>query len=567
MPYGDDVLAGTSMSTTNGVQASGELAEADGGGWGDGMAEAEAEAEADYGVAHEQQQAGGEEGRGATACRWQRTVLARSLAQPSRSFRSHERASERPRALGVECSSKGHLLTAHGMIKGQSLCHVLSRHLGQEMFVHPCRSESAKARRGITGAQNTQRRITCTSRSIAGIDPGPSQPFPFPFEAQRKARARSPRDTTPSLLPPPPPNAAAAACSPTDFASAAQHAPLSSAASHNAPARVMSNPNVDHHFEGDSKLLNATFNPRAEVRSALLALQKELARIEGQPVQVTAEIKFNVSGLNAKEHVYSVNVTDAHFDAAVFARNKASARRSGNASASSPGNPTSLRSALEAEDGAESRPLKRVRTDGDDAALSATLRNGTLSEEATSQKVDEVLNIIKGWRDEWKAQGGWLFDTLNTVNKGEKDIQNAIEKKLETVQDVLGQSINSATASTMSELSNITKLLPWLEHCRKTNADKVQAREEKWRSSSASFHDQARREREEAEKRFEEKLEAQRRLLIKVAEANGIDIDEDDQRSDVSLGEQLTAELNSEALRAERDSRNLASHAHITIDD
>ncbi|KAF7191591.1 hypothetical protein HII31_07093 [Pseudocercospora fuligena] len=329
----------------------------------------------------------------------------------------------------------------------------------------------------------------------------------------------------------------------------------------------MASPNVDHHFEGDSKLLNATFNPRAEVRNALIALQKELSRIEGQPVQVTAEIKFNVSGPNAKEHIYSVNVTDAQFDAALFARTRTPAKRPGNGSAGSPGNSTSLRRALEGEDGADSRPLKRVRTDGDDGAPSANGRNGSLSEDPTTQKVDEVLTIVKGWRDEWKAQGGWLFDTLNTVNKGEKDLETAIEKKLDTVQDVLGQSINSATASTMSELSNITKLLPWLEHCRKTNADKVQAREEKWRSSSASFHDQARREREEAEKRFEEKLEAQRRLLIKVAEANGVDIEEEDRGSEVSLGEQLTAELNSEAVRAERDSRNLTTHAHITIDD
>lgn len=330
----------------------------------------------------------------------------------------------------------------------------------------------------------------------------------------------------------------------------------------------MATPNVDHHFEGDSKLLNATLNRRAEIRTALTALQKELSRIEGQSVQVCAEIKFNVSGPVSVQHIYSVNVTDPAFDAALFARTRAPAKRSGSASANSPNfaTPIASRRPNEAEDVTE-RPFKRVRTDSDDALVTSNGRNPRLSEHGAMQKLDELATEIKGWREEWKAQGGWLFDTLNAVTKNGKETRSAVEKKLENVQDVLGLSINSATSSTMTELMNITKLLPWLEHCRKTNADEVQKREEKWRSSSATFHDQSRRERGEAEKRLEDKLESQRQLLIKIAEANGIDIDEDEKQSEASLGEQLTAELNSEALRAERDNRNTLTPAHITIDD
>ena len=126
----------------------------------------------------------------------------------------------------------------------------------------------------------------------------------------------------------------------------------------------------------------------------------------------------------------------------------------------------------------------------------------------------------------------------------------------------------------MSELANIAKLIPWLEHCRKTSADKVQAREERWRSSSATFHDQTRREREAAEKRLEKKLDEQKELLLKLARANDIYPDdggdtlaESPRRSrEESLGAQLTAELNMEAEKG-NTSRSDAEHETINIDD
>ncbi|KAK3671439.1 hypothetical protein LTR78_008717 [Recurvomyces mirabilis] len=107
----------------------------------------------------------------------------------------------------------------------------------------------------------------------------------------------------------------------------------------------------------------------------------------------------------------------------------------------------------------------------------------------------------------------------------------------------------------MAELANISKLVPWLEHCRKSAADKTQAREEKWRTSSATFHDHARKDRETAEKKLEDELQKQRALLVKIAEASGVDVDEDDDKSqgmrEASLGAQLSAELDMEARRAE----------------
>lgn len=336
---------------------------------------------------------------------------------------------------------------------------------------------------------------------------------------------------------------------------------------------------LSHHWQGDMKLLHDTSSRRKELRKALELLQKELQIISGCPTQVHAEIKLNVqSSVNPRENCYTVSATGTGFDADLFERTRTIARAHSNAgAASSPlaNNRTEMpssRRSLEDDEFiiVEDRPTKRFRAeDGENSAPYARSRNaGSLSEDTTTvQRVSEVLSFIKDWHGEWTRQGGWLFDTLNSASKANAGTQLAIDSKLDAVQDVLGQSINAASATAMSELGNISKLVPWLEHCRKTNADKVQAREEKWRSSSATFHDQNRRDREAAERQIKEQLEAQRYLLVKLAEANGIDVDEEEKLSEASLGAQLRSELNLEASRHEDDSRRNSRQEPLRIDD
>ncbi|KAM3421952.1 hypothetical protein BST61_g2329 [Cercospora zeina] len=333
----------------------------------------------------------------------------------------------------------------------------------------------------------------------------------------------------------------------------------------------MAAPSVEHHFHGDGRLLTATSDRRSDIRRALVSLHQELQGLEGHPVQITSSITFNVLGPAPKEHVYTINVTDAAFNADYFARTKTPAERLAGGSAASPtptnhvnGRRASLASSargVNADDESDGRPTKRARTEGDDR------RTGSISDLSTVQRVEELSNFVKTWHEEWKGQGGWLFDALNAVAKTQKAHQDHLNMKLDTMQDILGQSINSATATQMGEMASIAKLIPWLEQCRKTSADKVQAREEKWRSSSATFHDQNRREREVAEASIEKRLDSHRHLLLKIAESNGVDVDageeDDEKHSEASLGAQLTAELNSEAQRAEANPRDSST---ITLD-
>ncbi|KAK4549188.1 hypothetical protein LTR36_007646 [Oleoguttula mirabilis] len=364
-------------------------------------------------------------------------------------------------------------------------------------------------------------------------------------------------------------------------------------------------PKVQHSFDGDVKILNGTLDSRMEIRKALQNLQQILQRSETYAVQVVADVKLRISGPDAKEHTYTVIINDDSWDDEAFARKvPASTRKDGSGTAArtvagaagslvaaqvngqrrSPVRSESRVIADDDDDVVEVRPSKKARMDADDSAMYTsrsqdTDTDGLLREMLALLKQrssNDPLEFIKQWHTEWVKQGGWLFDTLNKAEKAtkdSKDSQVALHARVGAAQDVLGQSLNAASASTMAELGNISKLIPWLEHCRKTSDDKVQAREEKWRSSSATFHDQSRHDREAAEKKLELELQKHRALLVKLAEFNGVDIEEeeelggkDEERDrEVSLGAQLTAELNMEASRAVNSSKTLEERPRETI--
>lgn len=307
-------------------------------------------------------------------------------------------------------------------------------------------------------------------------------------------------------------------------------------------------PHVEHSFDGDVRILNATFDRRLEIRKALTALAQELQRVEGQPVQIKADIQLNISSATPTQHIYAVNVTDPGFDEEALSRQSPSRESrvhhaptqkahtsaetyNNGARRPSLGRPMSSTSGLNQEhhhrgdDPIDVRPCKRPRSDlVNTSDLANTL---DLSTTSTATKLDELLTYIKAWHNEWTSQGGWLFDTLTKTQPSLlSEHQLQLERKMDVVQDVLGQSLNSASAAAMAELDNISKLVPWLEHCRKASADKIQAREEKWRTSSANFHDEARRDREKAESRLQGVVAEHGALLAKIARAVGVRVDE-----------------------------------------
>jgi hypothetical protein len=303
------------------------------------------------------------------------------------------------------------------------------------------------------------------------------------------------------------------------------------------------------------------------IQSALAAFQAELQRIENHPVSVQADIHSNIFGPTTKKLSVSINLGT---DKSVETKWSETTTTKENANPPPPdqgGRHPSVASAHTDESRErprDLRPNKRARTDREGSGPLQNPNNGSAAEAASLRDTTDVLTYLKVWHEESRRQGGWLFDTLNAIVRAQKDDTRSIERNVAEAQHVLGQSINSAFMSQMTELANIAKLLPWLEQCRKTDADNVRIREERWRTSSATFQDQSRHAREQAEARLESKLEWQRKLLVKLAEANGVDLseDEDDEkRSEASLGEQLAAQL------AKGDERATRGKADASKDD
>lgn len=327
---------------------------------------------------------------------------------------------------------------------------------------------------------------------------------------------------------------------------------------------------VQHRFEGDGAVLNSTADARAALRKALSTFQQSLQALGNSPVQISADIKVRVAGADAKQHTYTVTVTSKDFDAEAFARQvpSAPAVQASNPKVRNvtPGTSTTAngqhpsythapprresRKPDADDDTVEIRPFKQPRINQSGSPAQGQGKGSSESRE------DEMYQLLKSWNAEWKHQGGWLFDNITKLTAAATNTPASMEQKMTAVQDVLGNSINSANLSVMNELANMSKLIPWLETCRKTSTDSMNARSEKWRTSSATFHDQARREREAAEQRIERKLEEQRYLLLKLAKASGLDADKVNEpiviaSREQSLGAQLTAELNMEAERGQ----------------
>lgn len=326
---------------------------------------------------------------------------------------------------------------------------------------------------------------------------------------------------------------------------------------------------LQHSFEGDSRIQDGTLEARAEIRNALSNLHHALRKLEDHQVQVVANVKLRTAGPVAKESLYSISVNGPSWDEDAFAQQLSVSR--GDVPAASPmqtasgtvQSPSTASQHHWQESRAPNRdstialpPAKRTRAEVNDASvysLPSEISQGVpskASKTSPQRRPNEELDFLKQWHSEWIKQGGWLYDTLNQAAKVAERNSMSMQGRLTGVQDVLGQSLNAASASVMAELTNLSKLVSHHEQCRKVESGKIQAREEKWRTSSATFHDHARRDRDAAEKRLETELGRQRALLIKIAEANGIDLDDDEignrDEREASLGAQLTAEFNME---------------------
>lgn len=193
-------------------------------------------------------------------------------------------------------------------------------------------------------------------------------------------------------------------------------------------------PSVQHSFDGDVDILNATFDRRTEIRKVLTTLFRDLSKLEGRPVQIVGDIRLRVARPDAREHTYSVSVSHPDFDVEEFARQlpasenaaEGSQRAPGIAVAGSPQGEVVLgRSAPRRttsnervdDDVVEIPPPKRPRVGGVASSVSGGLSRGIAGEPleistqpAATSRVNELFAFIKQWHTEWTKQGGWVWN-------------------------------------------------------------------------------------------------------------------------------------------------------------
>ncbi|KAF1825208.1 uncharacterized protein K489DRAFT_377758 [Dissoconium aciculare CBS 342.82] len=342
-----------------------------------------------------------------------------------------------------------------------------------------------------------------------------------------------------------------------------------------------------HIFNGDQPMLAATADRRSDLRAALFALQQDIcAGTHYAPVEVVAVVKIRVAGreviplVPTKEHVYTVTITDRAFDMEEFKSKKmtnqpitetmtaALTKEIANGISKSTKRKASESADID-DEVVEVGATKRTRIEANGSVAAEIASKAPVPAERGTQAHEETMTFLRDWRREWQSQGGWLFDTLNAAKTTHASADVARSHQLSTMQTVLNSALERDRAAAQRERASTQQTLLYIEKERTALAQKMETRENEWRSSSATFHDRSKTERQEVEARIEEKLARQERLLARIAKAGGISMEgdgpENDQgspaESDGSLGAQLAAELEADASRAAEPSATGASAA------
>ena len=139
----------------------------------------------------------------------------------------------------------------------------------------------------------------------------------------------------------------------------------------------------------------------------------------------------------------------------------------------------------------------------------------------SSAGTNRIERLIVDWREQWREQGGWMYDFFKRAHDDEIAKKTWMEHMFKEVESRVGAVMQSyhVTASsdlavkhshTLVEFQRLKEDIRWLEDRRAAADANHDRREETWRSSSATFHDTAHKNRELAEKWMLREVKAQR---------------------------------------------------------
>lgn len=277
-------------------------------------------------------------------------------------------------------------------------------------------------------------------------------------------------------------------------------------------------PNVRHSFEGETQLQFGTFDRRMQIRELLVELQKDIQESHGSfgQILITADIKITIAGAQAKNHTYHVDIGDHEQAPNAALRQKPR----------EPNGPNK-----EIVDLESIQPHKRARTDSsinerpDQFQMPSTNPQIAQASGSMGESGNDTLKFLQNWQQQWHNQGGWMYDHLTKMTDEQRRKQSWTEKKIDGVQGSLAALLNLQHTQIMNELASMGRAPQWLEACRKGDYDKSESREEKWRLSSANFHDTTRKELVAELKEQREEMQEQHKMLTQLLEVQGLDED------------------------------------------
>ena len=134
---------------------------------------------------------------------------------------------------------------------------------------------------------------------------------------------------------------------------------------------------------------------------------------------------------------------------------------------------------------------------------------------------NKLEKIIVDWREQWREQGGWMYDFFKRAHDDEvakKAWMEHMFKEVETRVGAMMQSYHITASSDFAvkhsqnlvEFQRLRDDIRWVEDKRAAADTQHDRREETWRSSSATFHDNAHKNRDAAEKWLIQELKTQR---------------------------------------------------------
>jgi hypothetical protein len=182
------------------------------------------------------------------------------------------------------------------------------------------------------------------------------------------------------------------------------------------------------------------------------------------------------------------------------------------------------RKRLRGEDEEEEDALPLISKD-DMEDLLAKLREDI--QEDTTECVNHVQKLLRRFKEEWHEKSKWEYEKLSALQSGPAQPQMPVRSSTSVERNTMPEAFPSPSMDRDDHMTPLqdfirreAKLLStqikWVEDCRRIASDAHDKREETWRTSSASFHDRNRQDREAFQARMINDSNMHARMLTQI---------------------------------------------------